>query len=114
MSTWLRARAWGLLGYLAIVALVIGGLGWVTAAALRQYPAGELLNRFPDLSEAPAIAIDSQQRVEQQQAAGQPGNPGPQFPLPPNDNSDAANRYRQQVVTKGEARGGANTTNSLN
>ncbi len=35
MSTWLRARAWGLVGYLAIVALVIGGLGWVTAAALR-------------------------------------------------------------------------------
>src|SRR5262245_21794588 len=35
MSTWLRARAWGLFGYVAIVALVIGGLGWVTAAALR-------------------------------------------------------------------------------
>ena len=35
MSTWLRARSWGLLGYAVIVALVVGGLGWVTAAALR-------------------------------------------------------------------------------
>ena len=31
----LRARSWGLLVFLLIAALVIGGLGWVAAAALR-------------------------------------------------------------------------------
>jgi signal transduction histidine kinase len=35
MTPWLRARSWGVLAYLLIVVLVIGGLGWVTAAALR-------------------------------------------------------------------------------
>jgi signal transduction histidine kinase len=238
MSTWLRARAWGLLGYSAIVALVIGGLGWVTAAALRlelsdtmrlalwrldsrvtpalaredsrpfqhfdplfvplpvmniqgqalppgsvlepspllnaempswialhfqtnadgdwqspqvlsdnlatrfrqaqirldlcnvtpqraelltalkQYPAGDLFKQLPDLSEpAPPTDEMQQQRFEQQlqQVVGQAGNPpGGQSPLTQNDNSDIANRYRQQQVAKGEARGGINVTNTLN
>ncbi len=35
MIPWLRARFWGLLVYAVIAALVVGGLGWVTAAALR-------------------------------------------------------------------------------
>ena len=35
MSTWLRARGWGGLAYLAIVALVVGGLGWVIAPHCR-------------------------------------------------------------------------------
>ncbi len=35
MTAALRARSWGLLAYLLIAALVIGGLGWVTAATLR-------------------------------------------------------------------------------
>jgi signal transduction histidine kinase len=35
MTPWLRARSWGVLAYLLIVGLVVGGLGWVTAAALR-------------------------------------------------------------------------------
>ncbi|HEY1377414.1 MAG TPA: HAMP domain-containing sensor histidine kinase [Gemmataceae bacterium] len=35
MTAALRARSWGLLVYLLIAALVIGGLGWVTAATLR-------------------------------------------------------------------------------
>lgn len=240
MSTWIRARAWGLLGYSAIVALVIGGLGWVTAAALRlelsdtmrlalwrldsrvtpalaredsrpfqhydplfvplpvmniqgqalppgsvlepspllnadmpswialhfqttadgkwqspqvlseslaarfqqapirldlcnvtpqraellaalkQYSAGELLKQLPDIGEpAPApddIQQQQQQRAEQQlqQLVGQAGNSATQNPFSQNDNSDLANRFRQQQVTKGETRGGTNTTNTLN
>jgi signal transduction histidine kinase len=35
MISWLRARTWGLLVYALIVTLVVGGLGWVTAAALQ-------------------------------------------------------------------------------
>ena len=35
MTGTLRARATGLLVFLLIAALVIGGLGWVTAATLR-------------------------------------------------------------------------------
>jgi signal transduction histidine kinase len=238
MSTWLRARAWGLLGYSAIVALVIGGLGWVTAAALRlelsdtmrlalwrldsrvtpalaredsrpfqhfdplfvplpvmniqgqalppgsvlepspllsaeipswialhfqtnadgdwqspqvlsdnlatrfrqaqirldlcnvtpqraellialkQYAASDLFKQLPDLGEPPPLADETQQqqRFEQQlqQVVGQAGNPpGGQNPVTQNDNSDIANRFRQQQVAKGEARGN-NVTNTLN
>jgi signal transduction histidine kinase len=234
MSTWLRARAWGLLGYSAIVALVIGGLGWVTAAALRlelsdtmrlalwrldsrvapalaredsrpyqhydplfvplpvmniagqavapgsvlepspllnaempswialhfqtsadgkwqspqvlndnlaakfqqaqirldlsnvtpqraqllaalqQYPVSAMLARLPNLGEEPGANKDTKQWVEQQQqAVTQAANPGPQNPFAPNDNSDLANRMRQQAVLKEESRGG-NTTNTTN
>jgi signal transduction histidine kinase len=35
MRYWLRGKRGGLAGFLAIAALVIGGLGWVTAAVLR-------------------------------------------------------------------------------
>src|SRR5207244_66138 len=35
MTAALRARSWGMLAYLLIATLVIGGLGWVTAATLR-------------------------------------------------------------------------------
>src|SRR5262245_59031258 len=35
MKTWLRGRWLALIVFLAITALVTGGLGWVTAAALR-------------------------------------------------------------------------------
>jgi signal transduction histidine kinase len=239
MSAWLRTRAWGLLGYSAIVALVIGGLGWVTTAALRlelsdtmrlalwrldsrvtpalaredsrpfqhydplfvplpvmniqgqalppgsvlepspllnveipswialhfqtnaegkwqspqvlteslaarfqqapirldlsnvtpqraellnalkQYSAADLLKQLPDLGEPLPVQdeMQQQQRVEQQlqQVVGQAANPpAGQNPLSQNDNSDLANRFRQQKVTKDEARGGINTTNTVN
>ncbi|HTK76584.1 MAG TPA: HAMP domain-containing sensor histidine kinase [Gemmataceae bacterium] len=233
MSSWLRTRAWALLGYVAIVALVIGGLGWVTAAALRlelsdtmrlalwrldsrvapalaredsrpyqhydplfvplpvmniagqalapgsvlepspllnaempswialhfqtsadgkwqspqvlndnlaakfqqaqirldlsnvtperaellaalqQYPVAVMLGHLPNLGDEPSIVNEAQQRLEQQQAAVQQVNPGVQNPLLPNDNSDLANRLRQQNAFKGEARGG-NTANTAN
>src|SRR5439155_23340649 len=51
---------------------------------------------------------------QQQQVAGQSANPPSQVPLPPNDNSDLANRIRQQAAFKGEARGGSNTANTIN
>src|SRR5437763_16266763 len=35
MTPTLRARSWGLLVFPFIALLVVGGLGWVTAAALR-------------------------------------------------------------------------------
>src|SRR5205085_5299921 len=35
LMPWLRARTWGLIVYGLIVALVVGGLGCVTAAALQ-------------------------------------------------------------------------------
>jgi signal transduction histidine kinase len=35
MRDWLRGKRGGLIGFLAIVALVVGGLGWVTADVLR-------------------------------------------------------------------------------
>src|SRR5262249_20166396 len=35
MRYWLRGKAGGLLAFILIAVLVIGGLGWVTAAALR-------------------------------------------------------------------------------
>jgi signal transduction histidine kinase len=235
MSTWLRARAWGLLGYSAIVALVIGGLGWVTAAALRlelsdtmrlalwrldsrvapalaredsrpyqhydplfvplpvmniagqavapgsvlepspllnaelpswitlhfqtnaegkwqstqvlnenlaakfrqaqiqldlsnvtpqrarllaalkSYSVADILKQVPDLGIEPDVNKDLQPRAEQQQqVVGQAVNPGPNFGLANNDNSEFANRLRQQVATKGEGRGVGNTTNIYN
>jgi signal transduction histidine kinase len=36
MRSWLRGRRGGLLAFLVVAALVVGGLGWVTAAALRM------------------------------------------------------------------------------
>src|SRR5262245_18106129 len=35
MTPWLRTHTWGLIVYALIVALVVGGPGWVTAAAVR-------------------------------------------------------------------------------
>ena len=35
MKTWLCGKRGGLIAFLGIAALVVGGLGWVTAAALR-------------------------------------------------------------------------------
>src|SRR5438067_57107 len=35
MKTWFRGKTGGLIAFLVTSALVIGGLGWVTAAALR-------------------------------------------------------------------------------
>ena len=35
MTYWLRGKRGGLVGFLAIATLVVGGLGWVTADVLR-------------------------------------------------------------------------------
>ncbi|OAI51806.1 hypothetical protein AYO44_04880 [Planctomycetaceae bacterium SCGC AG-212-F19] len=56
MRSWLRSRVPAMLGFLAIAALVTGGLGWVTAAVLRlereQVEARDEAERFAQLRPA--------------------------------------------------------------
>ena len=54
MRPWLGGKAGGLLAFLAIAALVAGGLGWATAAALRL--------EQEQLAAAPRVEEDQQLR----------------------------------------------------